>query len=125
MTVATAMCAADGGGLRRVVGDLDLAPSWPAHGYLILYGITSQSIGYLLIQISLPRLPAVLTSAILLAQPVMTVVFAIILLGEAPSAGRSPASRSWSAGPGPRHGADRAAARALGGGERPATLGAG
>ena len=71
-----------------VVGDLDLVPSMPAHAYLLAYGVTSQSIGYLLIQVSLPRLPAVLTSAILLAQPVMTVVLAIILLGEAPVAGQ-------------------------------------
>ena len=71
-----------------VVGDLDLVPSMPAHAYLLAYGVTSQSIGYLLIQVSLPRLPAVLTSAILLAQPVMTVILAIILLGEAPSAGQ-------------------------------------
>ena len=58
------------------------------HAYLLAYGISSQSIGYLLIQVSLPRLPAVLTSAILLAQPVMTVILAIILLGEAPSPGQ-------------------------------------
>ena len=71
-----------------LVGNLDLVPSLPAHAYLLAYGISSQSIGYLLIQVSLPRLPAVLTSAILLAQPVMTVVLAIILLGEAPSPGQ-------------------------------------
>ena len=36
-------------------------------------GLTSQSIGYLCISISLPRLPAVVTSIILLVQPVITV----------------------------------------------------
>ena len=72
----------------RSSANLDLVPSLPAHAYLLAYGISSQSIGYLLIQVSLPRLPAVLTSAILLAQPVMTVVLAIILLGEAPSPGQ-------------------------------------
>ncbi|MEO5939359.1 MAG: EamA family transporter, partial [Candidatus Limnocylindrales bacterium] len=35
--------------------------------------------------LSLSRLPAVLTSIILLAQPVMTVVLAIVLLHEAPT----------------------------------------
>ena len=40
-----------------VVGDLDLVPSWPSHFWLILVGLTSQSIGYLLISMSLPRLP--------------------------------------------------------------------
>ncbi len=42
----------------------------------MLVGITSQSIGYLVISISLPRLPAALVSIILLAQPVATVAIA-------------------------------------------------
>ena len=36
-------------------------------------GSPSQSVGYLLISISLPRLPAIITSIILLAQPVMSI----------------------------------------------------
>ncbi len=67
-------------------GDLDLVPSWPSHGWLGLVGLTSQSIGYLLISMSLPRLPAALVSIILLAQPVATVFLARILLTEVPSA---------------------------------------
>lgn len=65
--------------------ELDPIPSWPSHGWLALLGITSQSIGYLIISISLPRLPAALTSIILLAQPVATVILARILLDEEPS----------------------------------------
>lgn len=68
-----------------VVGDLDLVPSWPSHGWLALVGVTSQSLGYLLISMSLPRLPAALVSIILLAQPVATVVLARLLLTEIPS----------------------------------------
>jgi len=68
------------------VGQLDPVPSWPSHAWLIAVGITSQSIGYLIISISLPRLPAALTSIILLAQPVATVVLARVLLDEEPSA---------------------------------------
>ncbi len=68
-----------------VIGDLDLVPSWPSHGWLILVGLTSQSIGYLLISMSLPRLPAALVSIILLAQPVVTVLLARVLLDEIPS----------------------------------------
>jgi drug/metabolite transporter (DMT)-like permease len=68
------------------LGELDLAPSWPSHGWLMLYGLTSQSLGYLLISVSLPRLPAVVTSIILLAQPVATMVLSIVLLRESPSA---------------------------------------
>jgi drug/metabolite transporter (DMT)-like permease len=66
-------------------GDLSLSPTWPTHGWLLAYGVTSQSLGYLLISLSLPRLPAVLTSIILLAQPVTTVALAMVLLAEAPS----------------------------------------
>jgi drug/metabolite transporter (DMT)-like permease len=67
------------------LGELRLEPTWPAHGWLALYGVTSQFLGYVLISMSLPRLPAVLTSIILLAQPVMSMVLAMVLLGEAPS----------------------------------------
>ena len=67
------------------LGRLDPVPTWPAHGWLALLGITAQSAGYLLISISLPRLPAVVTSIILLAQPVMAVFLAMLLLAETPS----------------------------------------
>ena len=66
-------------------GDLDLVPSWPSHGWLVLVGLTSQSVGYLAISMSLPRLPAALVSIILLAQPVATVLLARALLAETPS----------------------------------------
>jgi len=69
-----------------VVGDLDPVPAWPSHGWLALLGLTSQSIGYLLISMSLPRLPAALVSIILLVQPVATVLLARVLLEELPSA---------------------------------------
>jgi drug/metabolite transporter (DMT)-like permease len=81
-TAATAGVAAIVG---LTLGGLDPVPSWPSHGWLIAVGITSQSIGYLIISLSLPRLPAALSSIILLAQPVATVVLARVLLEETPS----------------------------------------
>ena len=57
----------------------------PAHAWLLLLGITAQSAGYLLISLSLPRLPAVVVSIILLAQPVMSVGLAMLIVGETPS----------------------------------------
>ena len=33
-----------------LMGDFDPVPAWPAHGYLLLLGVTSQSIGYLFIR---------------------------------------------------------------------------
>lgn len=68
-----------------VLGDLVLAPTWPMHGWLLVVALTSQVAGYGLINVSLPRLPAAVTSLLLLVQPVVTVVAAAILLGEAPS----------------------------------------
>ncbi|MEO5704211.1 MAG: DMT family transporter, partial [Candidatus Limnocylindrales bacterium] len=67
------------------LGELDPVPALPSHGWLVLLGITSQSIGYLIISISLPRLPAALVSIILLSQPVATVILARFLLAETPS----------------------------------------
>ena len=48
------------------LGEVDLVPSWPAHGWLALLALTSQVLGWMLISVSLPRLPAALTSVLLL-----------------------------------------------------------
>jgi drug/metabolite transporter (DMT)-like permease len=85
VAVATLFTVITAGFVGTAYGDLDLLPAPASLAWLALLGITSQSAGYLFISISLPRLPAVMTSIILLSQPVMTVVFSIILLGEAPS----------------------------------------
>jgi drug/metabolite transporter (DMT)-like permease len=66
-------------------GAVDLEPSWPAHGWLVLLALSSQVVGWLLISISLPRLPAALTSLLLLVQPVSSVALAAVILDENPS----------------------------------------
>jgi drug/metabolite transporter (DMT)-like permease len=81
-TASTALCAAVVG---TAFGTLDLTPGPQSLFWLLLLGFTSQFLGYLLISLSLPRLPAVVTSIILLAQPVVTVALAMVLLGESPS----------------------------------------
>ena len=68
-----------------VIGDVDLAPAWPAHGWLVVLALTSQVLGWLLISLSLPRLPAAMTSVLLTIQPVGSVALGAALLGEAPS----------------------------------------
>ncbi len=85
VAIATASTAVTAMLIGLVVGDLDLLPGTGQPRWLALLGITSQSAGYLLISLSLPRLPAVLTSIILLSQPVATVGLSMVLLGEAPS----------------------------------------
>ncbi|MDX6481077.1 MAG: hypothetical protein QOG85_1587 [Gaiellaceae bacterium] len=68
-----------------VIGDLDFAPSAAALGWLVLLALLTQFLAWILVAISLPRLPAVVTSVSLTFQPVCTVLFAAAILGEAPS----------------------------------------
>ncbi len=68
-----------------VLGADDLVPAWPSAGWLVVLALSSQVLGWLLISVSLPRLPAALTSMILTIQPVGSVVLGIVLLGEEPT----------------------------------------
>jgi drug/metabolite transporter (DMT)-like permease len=68
------------------LGEADLVPSWPAHAWLVTLALSSQVLGWLLITVSLPRLPAALTSVTLTIQPVGSVILGVVLLGEDPSA---------------------------------------
>ena len=67
------------------VGDLDWTPGPQSQAWLVLLALSSQVLGWLLISVSLPRLPAVLTSILLMLQPVSTVFLGALLLSEAPS----------------------------------------
>jgi drug/metabolite transporter (DMT)-like permease len=68
------------------LGEADLVPAWPSHAWLVVLALTSQVLGWLLITVSLPRLPAALTSVTLTIQPVGSVLLGVVLLGEDPSA---------------------------------------
>jgi drug/metabolite transporter (DMT)-like permease len=83
---ASAVCAASGLVLGVVIGDFDPTPGPTALWWLLVVGLTSQVAGYGLINVSLPRLPAAVTSLLLLVQPIVTVIAAALILGEAPSA---------------------------------------
>ena len=85
VAIATAVTGLVAGLFGAAVGDLDLAPGPSALAYLLALGILAQSVGYLFIQVSLPRLPAVITSVLLLVQPVATMILGAILLAELPS----------------------------------------
>jgi drug/metabolite transporter (DMT)-like permease len=71
--------------LGVLLGEAQLAPSWPAHGWLLALALTSQVVAWMLISVSLPRLPAVTTSVVLTLQPVGSVFLGMALLAEAPS----------------------------------------
>jgi drug/metabolite transporter (DMT)-like permease len=82
-TLSAAVASAIAG---AILGDFDPLPGWPAQGWLILLAITAQVAGWLLISISLPRVPAAVTSVVITLQPVGSVLLAVALLGESPSA---------------------------------------
>jgi drug/metabolite transporter (DMT)-like permease len=69
-----------------IIGDARLVPVWPGAGWLIVLALTSQVLGWLLITVSLPRLPAALTSLLLCIQPIGSVALAALIFGESPSA---------------------------------------
>jgi drug/metabolite transporter (DMT)-like permease len=69
-----------------VIGDIDWVPDLEAQLWLIVLALTSQVLGWLLISVSLPRLPALITSILLMLQPVASVFLGIVILSEAPSA---------------------------------------
>jgi drug/metabolite transporter (DMT)-like permease len=69
-----------------IIGDAQFVPTWPSAGWLLALALGSGVFGWLLITISLPRLPAAITSLLLMLQPVGTVAFAALILGESPSA---------------------------------------
>jgi drug/metabolite transporter (DMT)-like permease len=83
---ATLVCALGVIPIGLVWGNLDWTPGWKAQGYLLLLALSSQALGWLLISITLPRLPAALTSVLLTLQPVLSVLFAWAILSESPSA---------------------------------------
>jgi drug/metabolite transporter (DMT)-like permease len=83
---ATAASAVVSTVVGALLGEVDLVPSWPSHAWLALLAVTSQVLGWLLISVSLPRLPAALTSVLLLVQPVAAVALAVVILDEQPSA---------------------------------------
>jgi drug/metabolite transporter (DMT)-like permease len=79
---ATAGSAAGGFALH----DFHLGHAWPALGWLVLLAMTSQVLGWLLITVSMPRLPAGMIGALLLVQPAGSVALSYVILGERPSA---------------------------------------
>jgi drug/metabolite transporter (DMT)-like permease len=68
------------------IGDLDPVPGAESQAWLITLALSSQVVGWLLISVSLPRLPALLTAITLTLQPVASVFLGVVLLSEAPSA---------------------------------------
>lgn len=80
-TLAAALVAAL---YAPAAGDMQWEPRWPDHGWLVALALSAQVAGWLLISLSLPRLPAAVTSIVLLLQPVGAMAIAAVALGEDP-----------------------------------------
>ena len=64
---------------------IDFSFTWPGHGWIILLTVSCQVIGWISITYALPRLPAAHTSFAILLQPVLTILWGVIILSEKPS----------------------------------------
>jgi drug/metabolite transporter (DMT)-like permease len=70
---------------RLAIEPIDFSINWPGHGWLILLAVSCQVIGWIAITYALPRLPAAHTSFAILLQPVLTILWGVLLLSEKPS----------------------------------------
>ncbi len=68
-----------------VTGGLQLDIPWPSFGWLLILALLSQTVGWLLITSALPRLPAAISSLVLLLQPAASMVLADVVLSERPT----------------------------------------
>src|SRR5262252_8656619 len=71
--------------LGLAFGGLRLDVPWPSLRWLLLLSFSSQTVGWLFITASLPRLPAAVSSLLLLLQPVAALGLAAAVLAERPS----------------------------------------
>jgi drug/metabolite transporter (DMT)-like permease len=71
--------------LGLAFGGFSLRLSGAAFGWLLLLSFSSQTVGWLLITSSLPRLPAAVSSLLLLLQPAGSLLLADVILGERPA----------------------------------------
>jgi drug/metabolite transporter (DMT)-like permease len=82
---ATLGCAVGALLLGVAFGGLALRIPLASLGWLFVLAMTSQTAGWLLITSSLPKLPAAISSLLLLLQPAASIVLAAVVLAERPS----------------------------------------
>lgn len=82
---ATAGAAVGSLVLGFTFGGLQFHIPWPSLGWLLILALLSGTAGWLLITSSLPRLPAAMSSLLLLLQPALALVLADLVLGERPT----------------------------------------
>lgn len=71
--------------LSPLASGIDLTPGWAAFGWLLALALSGQVCGWLLITSGLPRLRSNVGATLLLLQPVLAVLFGMVLLAERPT----------------------------------------
>ncbi|MBR80141.1 MAG: hypothetical protein CMA88_05120 [Euryarchaeota archaeon] len=70
---------------RLGVEPIEFTITMPGHAWLMALAVSGQVIGWIAITYALPRLPAAHTSFAVLLQPVLTILWGVLLLSEEPS----------------------------------------
>jgi len=86
LTIATFVAGFVAAACGLVAGNLHPAPSWPAHGWMLLLAWSCQVLAWMLISGSLTKVRAARVSILLLVQPVTALLLSVAVLSEAPSA---------------------------------------
>lgn len=63
--------------------NFDLSFAWPVHGWLLLLSLVAQVVGWPIIAKAMPHLPALDTSVLILAQPMLAILWAGLIYDEA------------------------------------------
>jgi drug/metabolite transporter (DMT)-like permease len=71
--------------MGAIWGNINFVPVFPGAWWLIMLALTSQVAGWLMVTMSLPRLPAALGSLLLMIQPVGSMILGAIIFGAVPS----------------------------------------
>jgi drug/metabolite transporter (DMT)-like permease len=85
LTDATAGSAVGALVLGLAFGGFQFHLPWASFGWLLTLALLSQTGGWLLITSSLPKLPAALSSLLLLLQPAASILLAAVILGQRPT----------------------------------------
>lgn len=86
--ISTTSAGIAGSVIGSLWGRIDFVPGWEAFGWLAALALVGQVFGWMLMGHSLPRLPAEVGATLLLMQPVLAVLLAVVLLGERPGVGQ-------------------------------------
>lgn len=83
--LSTAAAGVVGSAVGSCWGPIDLTPGWPAFGWLLALALMAQVFGWILLGGSLPCLAPEVGATLLLLQPVLAMIAAVLFVGERPT----------------------------------------